>query len=202
MNDKEVLALTKEFQRNYLKTGRIISAIDMIESKSDPEKTLKRIAKETMLSGEPSHNTSNSSFGEFLEILLFGIDSGKNISKNLEFFIHKLENEISKANRIKSKVSGLNLLTYAGMVFFIPLFGGISATILTTSLNLMNSSMQVLKERFLLVIDAYTSIILYTNRFFSHPFEGMMKRLYAIAPFCAISTIVLIFTSSFVANLL
>ena len=114
----------------------------------------------------------------------------------------RLEREIRVRNRFRAKVGGLQTLTYMGMGLFFPLFSGISAMILSSTLGLLDKGTSSLSGGFLLVSLSYVPIILYLSAAFAHPERNAAQNLFAIAPYFLLASVVMLATQTYLANIL
>ena len=139
---------------------------------------------------------------EFLNLISTWLNSGKSIKKNLELLAERLEYELKLENRFNSKIGGMRALTYAGLAFFLPLFGGISSSILGTSLGLAGSSSVILERNFLACVGIYAALALFINSSFSKPGSGIIERIYSTMPPLVFSSLIMLSTSVYSTSML
>lgn len=139
---------------------------------------------------------------ELLNLISTGLNSGKSMKKNLELLADRLEHELKLENRFNSKIGGMRTLTYVGLAFFLPMFGGISSSILGTSLNLAGGSPAAFEQDFLACIGIYIAFALFIGSSFSKPGAGAIERAYSVMPPVLLSCLIMLFTSVYSASIL
>lgn len=151
---------------------------------------------------KPDRFSKNAYETELEGMIAFHLNKGKSIRKSLELFCSRLENEINIENRLNAKTGGMRALTYAGLLFFLPLFGGISSSILGASLNTLNGGVRLFQQHFLMAIASYTTMILAINVTLGSPDAGLLKTLSSVVPLAIISILVLVFTAHYATEIL
>lgn len=146
--------------------------------------------------------SGNRHADELMELVALSLNTGADIRKALELFSSRLEHEIGVGNRLNAKTGGMKTLTYAGLVFFLPLFGGISSGILGTSLGSLNAGSLLFQQRFLAIMAAYTTMLLYISVAFGSPESEASENLYSMMPLAVVSLFVLLLTAHYAANIL
>ncbi len=139
--------------------------------------------------------------GELLGLLALRLEKGADIRKALSLLSARLERRIRKANKLRAKVGGMKTLTMAGLVIFVPLFGGVSAGILGSSLGISGSEASA-RLGFTLIVAASVSMMLYISASFEKPALGILENLYSVMPFIAVSLFVLLLSGNYAANLI
>jgi hypothetical protein len=135
---------------------------------------------------------------ELLCILSEGLAKGGSTLRSLESLKARLEEEARARNRLKAGTGGMQSVTYLGMAFFLPLFGGISSTILTTSLGLLNQGGVPLQHAFIYVISAYILIVLVASRLFNEPGIGAPKCLSRVIPIFSVSVFIMTLSALYI----
>lgn len=154
------------------------------------------------LKASPEKILGSQHGSELLEMVAFRLNTGKEIKKNLTLFCRRLENEIEIENKLITKVGGMQTLTYAGLVFFLPLFGGISSSILGASLSMLSQNVLAFQQRFLLIIACYIATILCISTAFRKPNAGPVELLYSVMPLLTVSITVLCSTAHYATYML
>ena len=139
---------------------------------------------------------------ELLNLISTGLNSGKSIKKNLELLAERFEYELKLENRFNSKIGGMRTLTYTGLAFFLPMFGGISSSILGASLGLAGGYPVFFEKSFLACIGVYTALALFISSSFSKPGSGLIDRVYSTMPPVVFSSLIMLFTSVYSASIL
>jgi len=145
--------------------------------------------------------TGNPYEAELGELVAFHLNTGKSIRKALELFCARLEHEIEMENRLNSKASGMKAVTYAGLVFFLPLFGGISASLISASLGAVGYGVLLLQQHFLAAVAAYMMIVLAITFLFDMN-AAPFRKLCSMAFLAAVSMLVLLFTAHYATEIL
>ncbi len=144
----------------------------------------------------------NKQFQDLMRIVLLGVSTGANVERALSLFIKRLEYQINANNRMKAKVGAAQTLTKLGMSLFFPLFSGISAVIISSSLGLFGKSSISTYRSFLIIALAYIPIILYLSSAFSHPERDFAANLHALLPPFLFAICIIVFTQVYLANAL
>ncbi len=103
---------------------------------------------------------------ELYEILALGLRSGSDISSNLRSFVSNLEAEMESKNRMMRNSLNMDVLSRIGIAFFVPLFGGIGASIIGASGSIMGSNMSLLKQSFEATLVIYITVMSYVMNSF------------------------------------
>ena len=149
-----------------------------------------------------SKNSGRSHISEMEEMLAIHLESGKNVSKRLSLFSKRLESEIRREEKFYSKVNGLKGITYMGLIFFLPLFAGISSSILGTSMGFIAKNHTEIQNGFLLTVLAYIGIILYITETFSKHDRSILERIGAVLPLFSISAFMMTATAHYAVSIL
>lgn len=140
--------------------------------------------------------------GEFVGAIALRLRRGADIRKALSLISAGLEREINVRNKLNAVTSGMSVLTRAGLVLFLPLFGGVSSGILGASLGPLGGFASALQQKFLLVISTYVIVMLYACAAMEKPSAGVWENAWKVAPLSALSLFVLLLTSHYAANML
>ncbi len=144
----------------------------------------------------------NKSLEELFGIVSLGVVTGVSIERPLSLFIGRLEDEIRRKNRLRTKTGSLQTLTYIGLAAFFPLFSGISATILSSSAGMLDRPAALARNSFMLVSIAYIPIVLYMASAFSHPERSFAQNAASLLPYFALASFILFVTQGYLANVL
>ena len=96
-----------------------------------------------------------------MEIIEISVQSGTDIKNNLDMFISRLESDIENGNQAMQGSLNMNTLSSFGISFFVPLFGGIGSSIISSSGAILgaNATPQVIPFQAVIVI--YIAIMSY-----------------------------------------
>lgn len=201
-SDQDVLALA----RRMIGLLHMRTLIKSFEGAAAGNEELERLASKLkasrVLSEVCAQELGNRNLVELLHLVGAGVESGSDASRPLALFAAHLEREIKMRNRFRAKVGGLQALTYMGMGVFFPLFSGISAIILSSSLGLFDRSSALLGNGFIAVALSYIPIILYLSSAFSHPDRNALQNALAVLPYFTLASIVMLATQVYLANTL
>jgi len=137
-SDAEISSLAVNLLANYRKGNSALKSLEISSGGDLKYKRIAILAKRYLLSN--AEGLEKSPFTEtnlniLLKIIHIGIITGTDISKNLEDFAEWMDAKMEKENKIRSKVNGMQILSLVGIVFFFPLFSGITASIVRSSLT-------------------------------------------------------------------
>ncbi len=122
---------------------------------------------------------------ELLNIVNFGLISGRNVCKSLELFVDQIKREINSKNMIRETAGNALLMTYVGVSIFVPLFGGVSSGILS------NLGINGLQNRFLFVVETYIVMMLGITVCFEDRLNGIKQKACIVMPLTVVSTSIL-----------
>ena len=142
----------------------------------------------------------HSHIDELKNMLSYGIVSGRDICESLKMMKGRLEYEAGVLSAIKEHAGSMELLAYVGVVFFVPLFGGISASIMGSLTTMGGGGVQA--GGFMLIILIYVTFILCITSSLAKPEAGMLEKAYAIAPALLISSSILFSLPPFMNGIL
>lgn len=103
---------------------------------------------------------------ELGEIVSFGVSSGSNIGSSLNAFISNMENRMEGRNRMMQNSLSMDSLSYIGVAFFVPLFGGICESIIVASGAMSAASLYSAARFFGIIVTAYIALMSYVMNAF------------------------------------
>lgn len=161
-SDYQILSFCNELYRCYAKKGMGKALAECAKLGSAPNE-IKELSKRNVL-GDIENNCKSSSdpnIRELCEIITFGLSSGADISNNLKTFISCLESDIENRNRVLQNSLNMDTLSRIGIIFFVPIFGGIASSIIGASGMILSSEVSTLKRSFQLIIIIYIALMSY-----------------------------------------
>ncbi len=151
-----------------------------------------------MLSLGYAGSTSSNGIGaDFCDIVWFGISCGSSVLKNASLLMEREERRSKSDSEIREKTSGYDFISDAGMLFFFPLFAGISSTVLSSVLD--NASQLV--HGFFAVSIIYIAVMLAMRERFGGKGFGA-DFLFGVSAKLAISADVLMLSSRVMMSIL
>ncbi len=139
---------------------------------------------------------------ELVRLVSFGVWKGADVEKALAVFARNLERGIFFENRTRAKTGGSQALTLIGMGVFFPLFSGISAVIVSSSLGMLNPGASQTYSSFIAVSAAYVPIILCLSSAFAHPERGWARNITGIIPYFILALAIIFSTQTFISGIL
>lgn len=140
-DDHTVLACAKELRDSCKTRGLNSSLVSLSKNKSCPNAL--RAASRMLLMGHAdpvlSEGSGGGSLDELTELISSGVRSGLDIKNSLDMFISKLELRIDSQNSAMQGSLNMNTLSKLGVNFFVPVFGGIGASIMSGSTAILGS---------------------------------------------------------------
>lgn len=163
-SDHKLLAFAKEFKEDIYERGLNAALSRSIRSDSAPNE-LKELSKRAML-GEigpamPIHCEDDNT-KELIEIIGISLQNGTDIKNNLDLFISRLESEMENKNQSIQSSLNMNTLSILGVSFFVPLFGGIGSSIISSSGILLGTASTPQVIPFQAVVVIYIAVMSYT----------------------------------------
>ena len=181
VENSSVISMAKEIERHSRHMPAALAVEKACKGKSDAlSLCLERFLRRHMLgSGICNVQKSNAYLSQLFDVLQANMEVGSSIGKRLSLLIERMENAEILSNKIRAKTAGNSLLTYIGIVFFFPLFSGISAGITQSQLaHFANHAV----SSFLPLVMAYSFAMLYISYSFAHPDSRFEKRIaYALS---------------------
>ncbi len=190
--DAEIAVFAKDVLRNY-KLGLLGS----IEAAADHGYSFSKLisvqARRFRLGSYQIEETRTGDrrLTELLKILSYGVSTGSSVKSNIEGFCKRIDGSINKSNRIVSKIGNTQSVSFLSISFFLPLFGGISSSILVTSLGLVGQGSVALQHDFLYNIASYILIVILIGTFINRPTLPLLDNLYAVVRTFSVSMLVM-----------
>ncbi|MGA3020845.1 MAG: hypothetical protein ABSD68_02765 [Candidatus Micrarchaeales archaeon] len=201
--DEEVVALAKSILSRYSESHILLRSFEDSCRGDENMLRISRIMRIAGSSGEDYISSfQNRHMRELLKMIRLGTANGMNIEKGLSLFIRNLDREILLKNRMAAKMGGAQTLTKMGMCLFFPLFSGISATIISESLDFVSKNVQYTRACFLIVAVAYIPIILYISAAFAHPERSVAQNAFSILPYFSVAVCVILLTQNYLVHFL
>ncbi len=202
--DEEVLLFVRELLRRRKEgLGRALSGA--ASRGYSFSAGIRRMLARQRLGAEPSGprgSAGDRSLAELERMAAAALASGASLVNGLERFERRLDGEVRKRNRARSKVGGMQYITYLGAAFFLPLFGGISSTILTASTSMLGLGAPAIAHGFLVAIGAYILAVLAIDSFFTKPHCTPLERVSSILTPFSISAMVLLASAAYMGYVL
>ncbi len=132
------------------------------------------------------------------QIIAFALRTGRKVSQGLAEFRKRAGREAEVANVMRSKTGAMRSVTYAGLAFFLPLFGGVTSNVLAS----LYYASGIATEQFLYSVLAYIALALFIT---SYAYEGqrsMPERIIGIMPVLSVSSSVLFLASTYISQAL
>ncbi len=193
-------AYSAALSEKYSATGSLVHSIAGANSQIG-RNTFKELPRRYLLGDEkPQANGEPEKMARSLkEILSFGMRSGKSINSSLSEFRKRVTNEINLSNLISSKTGAMKSVTYAGLIVFLPLFGGVSSNILP---SVSQAYTLASLHSFLYAILVYILAALFITSYAYEQDTGIFSRIINLLPLFSISSFVLFFTSTYISYLI
>jgi hypothetical protein len=203
MTDAEVAVIAKDILDRYSHTRLLLKSF---KDACNGRKGMGLVSRELMLERAARKSSllsfGNRRMGELVRLVSFGVGKGANMERALSVFVRKLERDIFFENRIRAKTGGSQALTLIGMGVFFPLFSGISAVIVSSSLGMLDSGASQAYTGFIAVSAAYVPIILFLSSSFAHPDRGVVRNIAGIIPYFALALAIIFSTQTFISGIL
>jgi len=139
VSDQEVAYLAQAISRNYMKSKSLTASIKASLPKDTRYDVFLKLVNSVELGINPALNEfpdkKSETASTLSNILILGLRRRSNIAKNLENFSSNLLKKIALRNKIKARVNGMQVLSLLGLIFFFPLFSGISSALVTYSIG-------------------------------------------------------------------
>ncbi len=197
--EERVAEIARSVEFEYKKRGSLFNAL--ASGVSDTAgRFVNEQSRRLKLGARSLAKCGDQELDELFSIASFGAENGKAVGKDIAAFRERLDREIAERNRLRSKVGGMQTLSNMGMVLFLPLFGGVSAGILQTSLGVIGMSAATLSRGFTLLIEAYIFLMLYISTAFRQPGAGALENLSVVMPLLLAASNVMLFASTYIPN--
>lgn len=166
-HDHELLAFSKEFARVCGSHGTSLALSKCAKDPSAP-KEVRELSQRVRLGHSElcdSIPCSDGNIKELLEIIGMSIQNGTDIKNNLRLFISRLEADAESKNQLAQSSLNMDTLSVFGVSFFVPLFGGIGASIISGSGAILGTS-SFSTSTFEMIIVAYIAVMSYIMHIF------------------------------------
>lgn len=190
LSEQEVASLTNEIRVNYAKSRSLLTAIKLSVPKEDKYRPFLKLAKSVELGMIPDVNgfydKNSESASTLLNILILGLRQRSKVNRNLENFHTNLVKKTALKNKIKARVNGMQVLSLLGLLFFLPLFSGISSSLATYSLTSSSARANISSGIRAICLGYIFEILLITSSFLK-PAERFLLVLSKTLPLLACS---------------
>ncbi len=169
--DHRLLSFSRSLSKSCANTG-VNRALDESISSAAAPAEIRELAVRARLGDIDGAGCANAkrrqnpAVRELYEILALGLRSGMDISNNLRVFTSNLEAETESRNRMARNSLNMDVLSRMGIAFFVPLFGGIGASIIGASGSIAGSNVALLKQSFEIVLIIYIAVMSYVMNSF------------------------------------
>ncbi len=161
--DYELLAFARELLNSCGKKGMHAALGEASRLPSAP-KEFKEASGRSMLgetdvlghcmSKDPEKN-------ELMGIVAMGLQQCHDVRKNLKLFVSRLESDMENKNKHVQNSLNMDILSSFGVSFFVPLFGGICASIIGASGTISGLSTAMATKSFEIVVIVYVALMSY-----------------------------------------
>ncbi|MEM3839038.1 MAG: hypothetical protein QXF01_00440 [Candidatus Micrarchaeaceae archaeon] len=194
--DAEILAFSGELLRNY--TGGLKRALLAAgKRKYSFRQQINEINARIRLGCETALKHENQHLNELFAVLYLGLGRGVGVRSALSQFASRLERQLRQRNRTMANSGAMRYVTHLGMSFFLPLFGGISSTILTATGSLIGNSPGIGAHGLLYSMLAYIFSVLAVDAFFSNGHITYSELISSVIPVFSISAFVLLASAAY-----
>ncbi len=200
---ERVAVYASSLSSEYAKSGAILHSIESASSKTGVGDFSHLIQRYMLGDGlltqraAPGHNTESDSLSS---LLVFGIRTGRSVSAGMADFKRRLEKETGVARIMRSKAGAMLSVTYLGIVLFVPLFGGISANVLSSLSSGNTGALQV--QTLEISILGYVFLALLITSYAYGRAKSFANSAISLLPLLSVSSFVLFFTSGYFSNLI
>ncbi len=139
--DHAVLACAKELRDSCKRRGLSSSMLHLSNSSTCPV-ALKSALRAILMGNHGKLHivkSGNDNLDELIELISSASDGGFDVKNSLDIYISKLESEMDLHNSAMQGSLNMNTLSQLGVNFFVPLFGGIGASIMSSSTSILGS---------------------------------------------------------------
>ncbi|MCL4365184.1 MAG: hypothetical protein M1569_02965 [Candidatus Marsarchaeota archaeon] len=192
-----ILSFSKSLSRLCAEKGINHALAEALNGQSSPNE-IKELSIRTKLGGgDTCQRPSNPLISELYDMLMLGLQRGMDISKDLKMFTANLEADLESKNRIMRNSLNMDVISKVGIAFFVPLFGGIGASIIGASGAILNSDVALMKSSFEMLIVIYVAVMSYvTIRF--RPFGRQGNAIIGSIQAAAIGAAIIVMSSSII----
>ena len=166
-DDNELLIYAREL-RDLCKTKGLTPSLASISKNKSYSKGFRTAACKLLMGhidSDPVTKGPNENTGELTELISSGVQSGFNIKNSLDMFISGLESKMDAQNGAILGSLNMNTLSKFGVCVFVPLFGGIGASILSGSTAILGS-LHSPTAQFEFLIAFYTGVMSFVMSLF------------------------------------
>jgi len=210
--NSELINFISSIQSNYKRSGSLRLAIERAAASSYTfSPLLSRLLRSYAMGGKfyyaemrmsrTGSEAQKSPLGELLAVLSEGLEGGSNIVNQLSFLKQRLESEEEERNTVASKVESMSAVSKMGIMFFFPVFSGISSAIIGSTASMMHGSALIGMKLGEISI-AYIIAISVINSFFSNYDANAETVAYKAMPTVVTAAILFFFTSNFLAKMI
>ena len=118
--------------------------------------------------------------GELMDIIIVGASRGAQIKEALENLCANLALSSELERKVKGKVNGMQTISLAGLVFFFPIFSGITATIMQSTISGPHSD--TIPHYMVLAGIGYVLLMLLLNTLITRPEKSRASIIRSIIP--------------------
>ncbi len=192
------LTFAVALSERYSATGSMAHSLESTNSRIG-SKAFTELHKRHMLGDTLPPQASDSGPGTRLaDIISFSMRTGKDAKQSLSEFRDRTTSEIETANMMRSKAGSMKSVTYAGLTIFLPLFGGVSSSIISSLYSVSGAATQ----QFLCSVLAYVALALFITAYTFGSERSIAGSAMAAMPLLSISSFVLFFTSGYISQAL
>ncbi|MCL5428134.1 MAG: hypothetical protein M1321_03050 [Candidatus Marsarchaeota archaeon] len=177
----------------YAETGLMAHSVESTNARMDP-RGFAEMHRRHMLGDSTDEHGAGGADG-LRGIISFAMRTGRKVSASLEGFRKGIINEAETANLVRSKAGAMKSVTYAGLLFFLPLFGGISSNVMASLYPAAASAMPA----FSLSILAYVALALLITSYAYDAASGIVERITGAMPLLSLSAAVLFIASNYIS---
>ncbi len=165
--DYQILAFSKSLQRLCAEKGLNHALHESTSGSSAPQDVKDFAVRSALGDIDNVHKSQSPHVHELLEILSLGLQSGIDVSNNIRMFVSNLESWIDSRNRMLRNSLNMDMLSGIGVAFFVPLFGGIGASIIGASGSITGMNAAALEHSFEVILVVYIAVMSYVRSSFS-----------------------------------
>ena len=167
VSDHAVLVCAKELRDSCKRRGLNPSMLNLSKSSASP--VALKTALRSLLMGHHDQvligKSGNDNLDELIELISSGVNGDFDIKNNLDTYISKLESRMDSSNSIVQSSLNMNTLSKLGVNFFVPVFGGIGASIMFGSTSILGS-LHPPTTQFELLIVLYSGMMSFVTSMF------------------------------------
>ncbi len=202
----DVSSLVKSFNLHYSRLNSIIKAIERaaIDNKKFGAELHRYVSAYRLNSKYAPPKEDRTHAGEglapFLRICSGGILTGQSVSRPLRFYEKGLDAESTDMQRFESKIKGMQTISLFGVVFFLPMFIGISLTVIDFVSSFSSAAYLSLVFRSVSII--YTATMLFIAGAFRNPGASAIDVMGECLPMALVSALVFHVSSVYASSVI